>query len=87
MEPPSLLPTGAAPPDETPNFPFSPEEGFEGYGEASSEEELVIEDKVCLSLDFLYLFYLSPKLWFYSGNLLSILFIIVHVSSYLLSRA
>ena len=40
LEPPS---GGAAAPL---NYPFSPEEGFEGYGEQSSEEELVIEDKV-----------------------------------------
>jgi hypothetical protein len=48
MEPPSSL--GVAPPNESPHFPFSPEEGFEGYGEASSEEELIIEDKVRLLL-------------------------------------
>ena len=31
------------------NYPFSPEVGFEGYGEASDEEEEggLLSDKVC----------------------------------------
>ncbi|XP_063683044.1 rab11 family-interacting protein 4-like [Bolinopsis microptera] len=46
IEPPPSL--GAGPPNEAANFAFSPEEGFEGYGEVSSDEELLIEDKVDL---------------------------------------
>ena len=46
IEPPPSV--GAGPLNEGANFAFSPEEGFEGYGEVSSDEELVIEDKVDL---------------------------------------